>query len=543
MTSPQALLLLAISAAWGLHMAVIKVTVDMISPLTYVAMRMAIIALILAPLLRWYPGKMLRILIAGLCFGGINYAFMFTGVKLTNASIGAVISESYVVIATAFSILFLGERVGWRRSLGIAAAIVGVMIIATGEGDSAGSENLTLGAFFIIMAVTAEATGAIFIKKIDGVKPLSLLAWFAVVGCFVTFALSALFDSNHFAWVGTDDMVPIGLATLYSVFVASIFGHASYYYLLQRVPLSVIAPSGLLITLFAVLAGVFWLGEPLTMRFLAGGALVLSGVAVVLFRSHPPDRKQVIAAAASGAEERQWTDDDPITLYTSPNYGDRKGRDVSMVVLHYTGMTSAEEALQRLCDPKAGVSAHHLIDEKGRHHALVDERERAWHAGVSEWQGEDDINSVSIGIELVNPGHEFGYRAFPEAQIETLIRVLRDILIRHDIDPARVVGHSDVAPDRKQDPGEKFPWARLQAEGLAIGPAADPATAASKVSDTRDAEDGLRQIGYAVDRFGIEACVTAFQRRFLPQALGRGLNEKTKQAITQVVRHMTVTST
>ncbi|MEO1043227.1 MAG: DMT family transporter [Pseudomonadota bacterium] len=304
MTPFQIGLLIAICASWGVHMAVVKVAMDLISPLTYVAMRMAIIALILSPLLRWYPGQMFRIAIAGACFGGLNYAFMFTGIMLTNASIGSVVAESYVVIATVFGVVFLGEHVGWRRCLGIAAAITGVLIIATAEGDLVGGRNLPLGAFLIVLGTAAEATGAIFVKKIDGVQPLALLGWFGVVGFFLTFVLAAIIDRDHFSWVTDGSAISVGLATLYSVFAASIFGHASYYYLLQRVPLSIIAPSGLLITLFAILAGVFWLGEHLTLRVILGALLVLSGVAIVLFRSHQPDRKQVLAATVARAEDK-----------------------------------------------------------------------------------------------------------------------------------------------------------------------------------------------------------------------------------------------
>ncbi|MEO1658833.1 MAG: DMT family transporter [Pseudomonadota bacterium] len=298
MTPFQTGLLIAICASWGLHMAVVKVTMDLIDPLTYVAMRMAIIALILSPLLRWYPGQMLRIAIGGACFGGLNYAFMFTGIQLTNASIGSVLAESYVVIATIFGVVFLGERVGWRRCLGIAAAIVGVLIIATAEGELVGSRNLPLGAVLIVLGTTSEATGAIFVKRIEGVKPLALLAWFGVVGFLVSFVLALIIDRDHFAWVGEGSAMPVAIATIYSVFVASIFGHSSYYYLLQRVPLSIIAPSGLLITLFAVLTGVLWLGEPLTLRVVFGALMVLSGVGVVLVRSSQPDRKQVLASSA-----------------------------------------------------------------------------------------------------------------------------------------------------------------------------------------------------------------------------------------------------
>ena len=146
----------------------------------------------------------------------------------------------------------------------------------------------------------------------------------------------------------------------------------------------------------------------------------------------------------------------------SPNYGARPARvSIDLVVLHYTGMPTARSALARLCDPAASVSAHYLIEEAGAIHRLVAEERRAWHAGVASWMGATDINDRAIGIELVNPGHAFGYRSFPDAQMDALEALLATILARHDIPPHRVVGHSDVAPMRKQDPGELFDWQRL----------------------------------------------------------------------------------
>ena len=156
----------------------------------------------------------------------------------------------------------------------------------------------------------------------------------------------------------------------------------------------------------------------------------------------------------------------------SPNHGERPaGVAVDLVVLHYTGMETAGAALARLCDPAARVSAHYLIDEDGQVFRLVGEERRAWHAGVSCWAGEADVNDRSIGVELANPGHEFGYSPFPEPQLGALEFLLGDILQRRRIHPKRVVGHSDVAPLRKRDPGELFPWRRLAAKGLAYWPA------------------------------------------------------------------------
>ena len=145
----------------------------------------------------------------------------------------------------------------------------------------------------------------------------------------------------------------------------------------------------------------------------------------------------------------------------SPNHDTRGGQAIDILLLHYTGMPSGEEALERLCDPNAEpgrVSAHYCIDEAGTTYRLVAEEERAWHAGVASWAGATNINARSIGIELVNPGHEFGYRPFPEAQMHSLMTLSQDILRRHAIPARRVLGHSDVAPLRKEDPGELFDW-------------------------------------------------------------------------------------
>ena len=193
----------------------------------------------------------------------------------------------------------------------------------------------------------------------------------------------------------------------------------------------------------------------------------------------------------------------------SPNCDSRGGATIDSLVLHYTGMQSGAAALSRLCDPAAKVSAHYLIDEDGSVYAMVPEEKRAWHAGLSYWDGARDINARSIGIELVNPGHEFGYRPFAAAQIASLIALTKGILNRHPIPAWRVLGHSDVAPLRKDDPGELFPWERLAAEGIGLWPgkAADPGEA--RVAAL------LAHYGYDPD-VPLEKTVTAFQRHFRP---------------------------
>ena len=198
----------------------------------------------------------------------------------------------------------------------------------------------------------------------------------------------------------------------------------------------------------------------------------------------------------------------------SPNW-DERTLPVSMVVLHYTGMPTGEEAEARLVDPQAKVSAHYLIHEDGEVVRLVPEDKRAWHAGRSYWRGISDINSASIGIELVNPGHEWGYREFPEPQIEALIPLLHRIREAHDIPRANVVGHSDVAPARKDDPGELFPWNLLARYGLALP--------VPKLS-MRLLYDNPGAFYLALERFGYDisdghAAVRAFQRHWRPERI------------------------
>lgn len=210
----------------------------------------------------------------------------------------------------------------------------------------------------------------------------------------------------------------------------------------------------------------------------------------------------------------------------SPNFDERR-RPLDMVVLHYTGMESAQAALDRLRDPAAKVSAHYLIDEDGTTYALVPDDKRAWHAGVARWQGEGDINSRSLGIELVNPGHDHGYRDFPLPQMEALVALLGRLVQTHDLSVARILGHSDVAPLRKIDPGERFDWMGLAAAGFGLWPGEPapgrfPALKAGRDGDAVAAlQDRLAALGYgiAVDgKYGPEtkAVVAAFQRHWRP---------------------------
>jgi len=198
----------------------------------------------------------------------------------------------------------------------------------------------------------------------------------------------------------------------------------------------------------------------------------------------------------------------------SPNW-DERALPVSMIVLHYTGMPTAAEALERMCDPEAKVSAHYMIDEDGTVTRLVADECRAWHAGKSFWRGISDVNSASIGIELVNPGHEWGYREFPEAQMESLIPLIAALRKKFDIPRANVVGHSDVAPTRKEDPGELFEWDLLARYDLTLE------RPKLRIPSPYD-NDGAFYL--ALERFGYDiadghAAIRAFQRRWRPETI------------------------
>jgi N-acetylmuramoyl-L-alanine amidase len=215
----------------------------------------------------------------------------------------------------------------------------------------------------------------------------------------------------------------------------------------------------------------------------------------------------------------------------SPNHGERRdGRRPDLLLLHYTGMSSAEAALHRLCDPAAEVSAHYLVMEDGAIVQLVPEDRRAHHAGVSSWAGETDINSCSIGIEIVNPGHDGGLPPYPEEQIAAVIDLCRAIVDHWEIPGDRVLAHSDVAPSRKEDPGELFPWDRLAGAGIGhwVRPDAPSDAIVLRPGDTgpevQALQDALAFYGYGLDTTGVfddatREVVIAFQRHFRPARL------------------------
>jgi N-acetylmuramoyl-L-alanine amidase len=235
-------------------------------------------------------------------------------------------------------------------------------------------------------------------------------------------------------------------------------------------------------------------------------------------------------------------------LHPSPNFGPRRGVGrPTILLLHYTGVASAAAAIDWLSRPESKVSAHYVVDEAGRITQLVAEEMRAWHAGLAGWAGETDINSASIGIEIQNPGHEQGYPDFAEAQIAAVEALAKDIIGRHGIDPARVLAHSDVAPVRKKDPGEKFPWARLAQAGIGHWVAPEPVHPPDR-GIARDAagplvaevQSLLRSYGYDVEPTGgfdpkTEFVVRAFQRHFRPERVDGRIDQSTVTTLARLL--------
>ncbi|MEM1390697.1 MAG: N-acetylmuramoyl-L-alanine amidase [Pseudomonadota bacterium] len=242
-----------------------------------------------------------------------------------------------------------------------------------------------------------------------------------------------------------------------------------------------------------------------------------------------------------------------ITFQSSPNFNDRKA-DVSLLVLHYTGMETGQAALERMCNPAAEVSAHYMVWEDGRIVQLVGEDKRAWHAGVSSWRGQTDLNSRSIGLEIVNGGHDWPLEdgtlpPYPDVQIKAVIDLCQGILQRWPIPQTGIVGHSDIAPDRKDDPGEHFPWQSLAGAGIGLW----PEIAASEVlnligrglgrSDKGEAVSRLQRIlsdiGYEIKQDGVfgasmEAVIRAFQRRWVPDQVSGVADLSTLRMIAAV---------
>ncbi|NHK29372.1 DMT family transporter [Parvularcula flava] len=284
MPARELIMLVAMCLVWGLHLVVIRATTNQfVDPIFYAACRMTLVAIILSPLLRIHHGQMKRIAIAGLCLGGLNYALMFTGFAHASASVGAMVMELYVPITVLMAVLVLKERIGVPRIAGILIAIAGVGLIALSQ-ESDGDTSM-LGVALLVAAMASEATGAIIVKKIEGVKPLELLGWFAIFGSVFLWTATLTLERDQMAVLTGENIWPFLAALSFTVFGASMFGHTTYYWLIQRLPVNQVSSSTLLATVIAVAGGVFILGEPVTWQFIVGGLMTLGGVGVILIRT------------------------------------------------------------------------------------------------------------------------------------------------------------------------------------------------------------------------------------------------------------------
>ena len=238
-----------------------------------------------------------------------------------------------------------------------------------------------------------------------------------------------------------------------------------------------------------------------------------------------------------------------LILKLSPNCDARNANSpIDTLIMHYTGMQSADEALTRMCDSQAEVSAHYMVDEDGTVYQLVEGDQRAWHAGISHWRGREGLNHTSIGIEIVNPGHEFGYAPFPKEQMDEVIELTKTLLARYPIEPRNIIGHSDIAPERKEDPGELFDWAWLAREGIGLFP--DMSDAPANIALLQEGDDGervtrlqknLAKYGYGIacdGNYGTKTAsvAKAFKRHFCPDVLNTSWDSTAEHALQALLR-------
>lgn len=279
--------LMMVCLIWGLHFVVMKFTiVDMgVQPLFYAALRMSCLALLLIPFLKWHTGQMKAILIGGLGYGALNYAFMFSAMQLTTASAAAVTIELYMPFSIILSVLILGERIGPWRISGAALAFLGVVLIGLGAPPEVASQGFVLGIVLMACAAMSEAVGAISVKSVKSVSPMQLLAWFGIIGSCVLWPLSLVSEERQMSAFAPETRLNFGFAMIYSTLLVSLVAHGSYYWLLQRLPIHTVAPSGLMTTVIGVAAGLLILGEKLTPILFLGAVITLFGIAIILWRN------------------------------------------------------------------------------------------------------------------------------------------------------------------------------------------------------------------------------------------------------------------
>jgi len=279
--------LMLVCGIWGLHFVVIKFTIaEMgVPPLFYAALRVSLLALILLPFLKWHKGQMKAVLIGGLGFGALNYAFMFPGLQLTTASAAAITIELYMPFSMILSVLILGERIGPWRVSGAALAFIGVILIGLGVPTEVAGQGFILGVVMIACGAMAEAVGAVSVKSVKSISPVQLLVWFGIVGSCVLWPLTLILEDKQLSAFALGTRLNFGLALIYSVFLVSLVAHGSYYWLLQRLPIHTVAPSGLMTTVIGVAAGILILNETPTPILFVGAIITLTGIAIILWRN------------------------------------------------------------------------------------------------------------------------------------------------------------------------------------------------------------------------------------------------------------------
>jgi O-acetylserine/cysteine efflux transporter len=278
--------LLLICTIWGFHFVVIKLALgEAIDPLFYAAVRITLVALLTLPWMRWHTGQMRWVLLGGLGFGAFNYLCLFIGLDLTTASAAAVTIEMYVPFSILLSVIVFKEKIGLWRIVGIAMAFGGVMVIALAKPSEAAGPYYFLGILFLIGAAFSEAVGATIVKKVKDIGPLSLLFWFACVGSAVLWPATLLLEDGQSRALAPDTRIAFIGAVLYSAVLASVVAHGAYYWLLKRLPMHTVAPSGLMMSIIGVGAAAWILDEPLTPKLVGGAILALSGIGVILIRN------------------------------------------------------------------------------------------------------------------------------------------------------------------------------------------------------------------------------------------------------------------
>ena len=313
MSLREFLTLFLVCLIWGLHFLVMKVTVgagadgqSIAPPLFYAALRMVLVAILLLPKLKWHRGKMKYIFAAGLGYGALNYAFMFPALEYAPASVAAVGIELYVPFSIILAAIFLKERIGPFKILGITLAFCGVAVMGILKPESAGAATDISGQAFVIgltliaLAGLSEAFGALFVKFIKDVGPLQLLAWFAVIGAPILSGLSLILEDNQMDSFAPENRAAFSMALAYSVLLVSLVAHASYYWLLGRLPMYIVSTGGLMTTLIAVTASVLILKEPLSMPLVIGGAMTIAGVGLILLRGKNRKAGAQVPAGISG---------------------------------------------------------------------------------------------------------------------------------------------------------------------------------------------------------------------------------------------------